>query len=309
MLIKINRSLTKQEIWATGTELASIMGRDRVRGQRVLTYPQNKKMFVASIPEPILLTDSYWIGQQAATLRDTLFSLYNSRPRFVEYDGVEVYWDDSHVNVWCPSIDTILFAAALAPLLKKEKGIESAIEIGCGSGFLSKFVLAKSNSLRQMIVTDINPYAIKCAKDNIPDRRAKFFAGDGLARMKNRKFDLIICNPPYVPRPASIDDNPYEGVGVLNFLLHRAPEYLNPGGLLVINISNLSKKIVFAEKCPLPLELLAKMKVPLKVNNILNNEKWLEYLVEKRDLEKKLVRGYEYWQTIEVVGMRIPAAQ
>ena len=42
MIIKLSSDLKKQEIWANGVELASIMGKDRKNGKRVLTYPVNK---------------------------------------------------------------------------------------------------------------------------------------------------------------------------------------------------------------------------------------------------------------------------
>ena len=54
--------------------------------------------------------NNYKISKLNPTLRDTLFSLFQCKPRFVEYDGVSTYWDDTHKGVWCPSIDTILFA-------------------------------------------------------------------------------------------------------------------------------------------------------------------------------------------------------
>ena len=127
MLIKVSKDLKKQQIWATGVELASIMGKDRVKGQRVITYPENKKLLVAEFKNPVLMTDTYQIWKQPPTLRDTLFALYSSKPRYVEYDGVQTYWDQTHVNVWCPSIDTILMAKAVGKILKNKERQEFEI--------------------------------------------------------------------------------------------------------------------------------------------------------------------------------------
>ncbi len=303
MLIKISNDLKKLQIWANGVELASVMGKDRVNGKRINTYPDTKKMFVTEFKNPVLMTDTFKILQCKPTLRDSLFSLYNNKPRTIEYNGVSTFWDDSHINVWCPSIDTILMAKAVDKVLKQKKNIKTALEIGCGSGYISKYILAKAKNLNSMLINDINPYAIKSAKDNIKDKRAKYFNGNGIELIKNKKFDLIICNPPYVPRPNSIDDNPYEGIGLLKYLLHNGQNHLNPGGVLVTNISNLCERQVLVIKPQMTMKKIESMKVPLKVNNILNNSNWVKYLIEKCGLEQKMHQGYEYWQRINIVAL------
>lgn len=300
MIIKISSDLKKQEIWANGAELAGIMGVDRINGKRVTDFPLDKKKYVYTFNNPVLLTDNYRIGKLKPTLRDTIFSLYTMRPRTVEYDNVSVDWDHSHISVWCPSIDTVLLAKALGDILKnKNNKFKKAIELGCGSGFLSKYLLAKSKTIRSMTVNDINPYAIKCAKENINDKRAIFRIGDGLKEIKGKKYDLIICNPPYIPRKNSIDDNPYEGIGLLNYLIHEGQNYLNPRGILIINISSLCIKQVLKVKPKMKMTLLEKMTVPLKVNNILNSPSWISYL--KQVGLKKAKNGYDYQQTLYIM--------
>jgi len=303
MIIKVNPDLTKQEIWANGDELAGIMGKDRNKGKRVITYPSSKKLFVHTFKNPFLMTDNFKISKLNPTQRDTLFALYASRPRIVEYDGVSTFWDSSHLGVWCPSIDTILFAQALKKILKKQKNFKTGVEIGCGSGFLSKYILAKNKKIKSFLINDISPYAIKSAKDNIEDKRASFHVGDGIKKIKNKKFDLVICNPPYVPRPKSIDENPYEGIKLLKHLVHQGQQYLNKGGILVTNVSSLCWNFIFDKKPTMKVKLLEKMKVPLKVNNILNNKKWVNYL-KKTGLKKQYKQGYEYWQEINIIILK-----
>ncbi|MFA5084546.1 MAG: methyltransferase, partial [Candidatus Paceibacterota bacterium] len=233
---------------------------------------------------------------------DTLFSLYSSRPRIVEYDGVSTFWDSSHIGVWCPSIDTILFAKALDGVLRKKNDFRSAIEIGCGSGFLSKYLLEKSRKIKSLIINDINQYAIKSAKDNIKDKRAAYCVGNGIKKIKGKKFDLILCNPPYVPRPKSIDDNPYEGLGILNHLVHEGQKYLNSNGAIITNVSSLCWSIIFDKKPKMKMTVLDEMDVPLKVNNILNNAEWIDYL-KTRGLKEENRGGYTYWQKITIIKL------
>ena len=302
MIIKISNDLKSQEIFANGVELASIMGKDRKNGKRMITYPKEEKQYVHTFKNPVLLTDNYRISKLNPTLRDTLFSLYSSHFRIVKYDNVSVFTDSSHVNVWCPSIDTILFAKALRNFLKNKKKFKKAIEIGCGSGYLSKYLLEKNKKVNSILINDLNPNAIKCAMDNIKDSRVVFYVGDGIGKINGQKFDLMICNPPYIPRPNSIDDNPYEGIGLLNHLVHEGQKYLNPGGVIITNVSSLCWKTIFSKKPRMKMKILEKMKVPLKVNNILNNKSWVNYL-RKKGLEKINKGGYEYWQEINIISL------
>ncbi len=297
MIIKISRDLRFEEYWANGDELASIMGLDRKNGKRLISYSRDKKVFVHRFSNPVLVTDNYRIGKLEPAKRDSIFSLYTSWPKIFEYNGVSVTNNGKYLGVWSPSIDTVLFARALDILFRKRGDYTSAIEIGCGSGFLSKYILEKNKKLKSLLVTDINPHAIKSAMDNINDTRASFFSGNALEKIKGQKYDLLICNPPYVPRPKSIDDNAYEGINVLNYLLHNGQKYLKSGGALVVNISSLCKSMVLEQKPELPMKLLTKKTVPLKVNNILNNKGWLRYLT-KNGLKKKYKNGYEYWQDL-----------
>lgn len=300
MILGVSENLKRLDVYANGIELASIMGYDRKKGKRVLTYPQSKKVFVTSFKNPVLMTDTYKILKLKATLRDSLFSLYGNKPRIVEYDGVSVFWDGSHINVWCPSIDTILYAKALKKLRKNK--FKKGVEIGCGSGFLSKYALSKFKELKDFLIIDINKYAVKCAKDNIKNKKAKFYVGNGIKKIKGKKFDLMLCNPPYVPRPKSIDDNPYEGISLLYHLVHEGQNYLNDGGVIITNVSNLCWNKVFNKKPKMKMTILESMEVPLKVNNILNNKKWLNYLI-KNGLKKINKRGYEYWQKIHIIKL------
>src|SRR5262245_42793781 len=113
MRISFSPDLRQQEIYAQGEELAAVMGLDRKDGKRILTYPSSRKQLVHTFTDPILVSDNWRIAQLEPTLRDTLFALYGSSYREFEYDGVTTHWNPSHVNVWSPSIDTVLFASGL----------------------------------------------------------------------------------------------------------------------------------------------------------------------------------------------------
>ena len=68
----------------------------------------------------------------------------------------------------------------------------------------------KNQNLNKVVLNDINPNAEKYFNDQYIDPRFSFHLGDAKEYMESQKFDIIASNPPYIPRPKSIDDNPYE---------------------------------------------------------------------------------------------------
>ncbi len=83
-----------------------------------------------------------------------------------------------------------------------EAPFESALEVGTGSGAIA-ISLATEGIARSVTATDVSPQALAVALGNA--RRAgargiEFLAGDSLAPVGQRKFDLVISNPPYLTR-------------------------------------------------------------------------------------------------------------
>jgi predicted RNA methylase len=307
MLMKISEDLRSQQIWAEGNELVYIMGRDRdASGKRITQRPYSEKELVAEIMDPVLLTDNHRISLMEPAKRDTVFSLYQSFPRTTEYDGVSVSWDPRiYKNVWGPSIDTVVFAKAMKDSCIFGMNIDSMVDIGCASGFLGKYSIEKCPQIVEAHFVDLNPYAVKCAEDNVRKKigKKKFKVMDGLD-LKG-KFDLVICNPPYVPRPDGIDGNQYEGFGLMREMIANVKSHVNSGGMLVTNYSSLCEKVAreaidAAEKSGATMKHIGTMRVPLKVNPILNNKEWLDYLI-RNGLERKMEKGYEFFHTINII--------
>lgn len=302
MIIRFNKNLTKQNFYANGEELASVMGLDKnEKGQRVYDYPTTKEIYVTTINNPVLVTDHFKIAEMDPVTRDTIFKLFESSIKITKFDGVSLDFEQKkYLGVWGPSIDTLLFCRALNKA--NLAGIETSIEIGAGSGFISKYLLTKKSEIKNAFLVDLNPYSISCCKDNIQDKRANFFAGNGIDFLNNKKCDLLICNPPYIPRPQSIDDNPYEGLKLLEYLIKNFRQIINPNGKFITNLSSLSKKEMeeAIKRAGLKIKVLDKMTVPLKVMSVLNNKQWLKYLLA-HGLKKQRKNGYDYYHTITIV--------
>ena len=304
MILSFDADLTRQEILAQGVELAQIMGRDRdAEGRRVAAWPDEESQPVTVLSNPVLVTDHAKIATLSPVLRDTLFALYASPLKEIRYDGTVLPFVQSrHPGVWGPSIDTLFFCRTLSRL---DLGTpRRVLEIGCGSGFITKHLLASIPGAVEATLVDVSPAAVACARESVTDHRARFAVGDGLDYLGSGEWDLVMCNPPYIPRPASIDDNPYEGVGLLAQLIIDGRRHLASGGTLLVNVSSLCRPIV----APLLAEAGATprnhMEVPLKVFNVLNSPDWMSYLHASAGLTREFRDGYDYWHTITMTEIR-----
>lgn len=53
-----------------------------------------------------------------------------------------------------------------------------------------------------MALIDLNPHAEQCRQDNISAEKAYFHIGDAKVYLEDKQdIDLLVCNPPYIPRP------------------------------------------------------------------------------------------------------------
>lgn len=113
----------------------------------------------------------------------------------------------------------------------------SALDIGTGCGVLA--MLAARHSER-VVAVDTNPRALNFAAfnarlnglDNVECRQGSLFDP-----VEGERFDLIVCNPPYVISPESrylFRDGGRRGDAFCEELVRRVPEYLEEGGFASI---------------------------------------------------------------------------
>jgi len=312
MKIKAKNNLESIEFIAHGGEVPKVTG----AGDNA-----PKEIRIHSFKNPVLITDIAAIAALNSTKRDLLARLLEFPERVVEYDGISLRWSDiDYPGVWSPSIDTLLFAKALRKLFLQKnfsKKIRSFLEIGCGSGFLSKYILKKKieakDPVRYAHLMDINKDALRCASDNLEELRGNTLISYSLNSPKKmlhviNPYDLVICNPPYIPKLNENPNNPFEGLFLYEEILKRSGEMLRRGSKLIINFSSLSKARLFPEyKKVFDMRAIYKLRVPLKIPLITagystESRKWMKYLEKEKEIiiDKKEKSGYKYWQIIEI---------
>ncbi|MDI6103351.1 methyltransferase [Actinoplanes sp. NEAU-A12] len=112
---------------------------------------------------------------------------------------------------------------------------DSAVDVGCGAGAIALWM---SRFARRVLATDINPRALGFVRWNAALNgigNVEVVAGDLLAPLGAERFDLLVAQPPFVPRPPDATPATYRLGGPLGTELpHRvlaaAGRHLTPHG-------------------------------------------------------------------------------
>lgn len=148
--------------------------------------------------------------------------------------------------IYQPAEDSYLMQNILKkeiPKLLKQNSKLKVLEIGCGSGV--QLQTLKKLKTKNIFACDINPEAVvHCRKLGFHVVQSNLFSN-----VKD-KFDLIIFNPPYLPRD---EREPTEsrvattsgknGSEIINKFLKQAKKHLTSDGKIFLLTSSLTKKI------------------------------------------------------------------
>jgi len=146
----------------------------------------------------------------------------------------------------------------LSDYLKKEKG-EKALDIGTGSGYLANVLNSKFS---YVVATDINFVTLKSQTPKIQN----CICGES-AESLQCKFDLIVCNPPYLPSEKISDktiDGGKEGIEIPFKIIESVQKCLKKDGkfiFLTSSLANYKKLIEQSKNLGLRLKIVARKKL------------------------------------------------
>lgn len=151
---------------------------------------------------------------------------------------------DTCETVYVPAEDSFLLAENLAI-----KSGDSVLEIGTGTGIVAMYA---SKITDKITVTDINFDAVELARRNFKKNgieNIEILFGNLFEPVKNRKFDVILFNTPYLPTENGevLEDNlnyafdgGLNGRKVIDKFLNEVKNHLNDRGTVQLVQSSLS---------------------------------------------------------------------
>jgi release factor glutamine methyltransferase len=155
-------------------------------------------------------------------------------------------------ETYSPAEDTFFLAEYVA----QEIG-QSALEIGTGSGYLAEIL---QQNFELVIATDIDFHSLKNQKNK---NSICCDSADALVQ----KFDLVVCNLPYLPSDDisdnTIDGGP-EGLSIPLKIIKSASLCVKPGGkilFLTSSLANYQKLIDKTQEMGFLVSILAKKKL------------------------------------------------
>ncbi|WP_340384356.1 putative protein N(5)-glutamine methyltransferase [Streptomyces sp. SS7] len=127
------------------------------------------------------------------------------------------------------------------------------VDLCCGSGAVGAALAAALGDV-ELHAADIDPAAVRCARANVAAHGGHAYQGDlfeALPAGLRGRIDILAANVPYVPtdevpllpaeardhEPRTALDGGGDGLDVLRRVAAGAPEWLAPGGILLVETS------------------------------------------------------------------------
>jgi len=168
----------------------------------------------------------------------------NGKP-FAYIKGSQGFYDNEFLvspSTLIPRPETELLIDVALDRLDSDKRIK-ALDLGTGSGIIA-ITLSEKCPKWEISATDRSPEALRIAKLNAK-RGIDFYCGNWFEPLSDKKFDLIVSNPPYIsqrdPHLKNLSFEPIEalvsgddGLEDIRLIISQSPQYLNTGGLLLL---------------------------------------------------------------------------
>lgn len=147
-----------------------------------------------------------------------------------------------------------LLREQLAPWITEPEAVSSMLDLCTGSGCLA-VLAALAFPQARVDAADLSPDALSVARINVSeyelDDQIELVLSDLFSGLRERKYDLIVSNPPYV-NAASVATLPEEyrhepalalgsgedGLDATRIILAQAHEHLHPDGILIVEIGH-----------------------------------------------------------------------
>ena len=178
-----------------------------------------------------------------------------------EFMNLKFYVDE---NVLIPQPDTEILVEETINRINeiKEEKIIKVLDVCTGSGAIAVSIKKYANEMNknvEMYATDISETAIKIAKKNAKknDVKVNFILSDMFKNIKEKEFDIIVSNPPYIETkiiptlPKEVQNEPHialdggeDGLKFYEIIAQNANKFIKEKGQILLEIGYNQKESV-----------------------------------------------------------------
>ena len=142
-------------------------------------------------------------------------------------------------TVYQPAEDSALLARAVTPAISST---DTVLEVGTGSGYVAEYISEETGAT--VVGVDLNPHACQ----QTAERGIPVFQGNLVDAVGDHRIDVLVSNPPYLPRDPGPDRDDWLSMAVVGgetgrelvtALLNDIDRILAPSGRAFLLLSSL----------------------------------------------------------------------
>lgn len=223
----------------------------------------DEAVFIAlsTLQLPLNITESYFDSRLTLAEREHVLTLYQRRIKEripaayltneAWFTGLKFYVNENVLVPRSPIAE--LIENRFEPWIDSEQ-VGSILDLCTGSGCIG-IASAYAFDCAEVDIADISPEALDVARQNVKNHQLEdqvtVYESDLFSALNGRKYDIIVSNPPYVDAedmallPDEFKSEPElgltagnDGLDLVKVILSQAADYMNPGGILVVEVGN-----------------------------------------------------------------------
>ena len=283
----------------------------RCRQGKKLTVKSPQLLWDCHCDTPIAKPNTFKCPIHSHPLGKTIDHHFSASFVQIRYGELKFYWRNSQ-ELWPPSIDSFYMLEAMKKdglFIKKHRSI---LDIGSGTGFLGITAAYNNPYITEVALSDwlltphlygnINWLLNKKNKEHIVCKtNIGLFTGG--VDSAEKSYDVVMCNPPYLPLLDGFSELGLEStVAGTDLLTHVILKSKSLGNKVYVQFSNLAlPEALLAEKdAGVKLKPIGDEKmVPFRMRILWEKKEYLNTLVKERGLIEKKNDRHRFWHRLQ----------